>query len=46
VFGDFGLVVVVSGAVALVWGVLRAVLVLAVLRTRGALKTLESPIAV
>lgn len=46
VFGDFGLVVVVSGAIALVWGILRAVLAFVVLRTPGAPKALEASVAV
>lgn len=46
VFGDFGLVMVVSGAVALVWGILRAVLVCFVLRTPGAPKAVKGLVAV
>jgi CubicO group peptidase (beta-lactamase class C family) len=40
---DIGLVVVVSGAVALVWGILRAVLAYFVLRARGASITVKAP---
>jgi hypothetical protein len=43
---DVGLVVVASGAVALVWGILRAVLAFFVLRTSGAPKAVEAPVAV
>ena len=46
VFGDFGLVMVVSGAIALVWGILRAVLAFVVLRTPGAPKAVKGLVAV
>jgi CubicO group peptidase (beta-lactamase class C family) len=42
-FSDVGLVVVVSGAVALVWGVLRAVLAFLVLRAQAAPKAAVAP---
>ena len=43
---DVGLVVVASGAVALVRGILRAVLAFFALRTPGAPKAVEAPVAV
>ena len=42
---DVGLVVVVSGTLALVWGILRAVLAFVVLRTPGVPKAAEAPAA-
>jgi len=45
VFGDFGLVIVVSGALALVWGILRALLAYFVLRARAVPKAAEAPAA-
>jgi len=43
---DVGLVMVVSGAIALVWGLLRSVLVYVVLRTKGAPKAAAAPMVV
>jgi hypothetical protein len=40
---DLGVVVLVSGAVALVWGLLRAVLAFFVLRTPAAPKAVAQP---